>query len=266
MSLKAHCPECGKPVLDTVQGVAVDTGERDAAADALRSYGKSFLYGVPLGLYAVGCIGPPVALVSLMGSVQRLIALRNAAGALPKEALASSRAFGRARTACIAELALGVPALLVLATSAAGVLGADAGRFVALLLSSLWFGTMALGMIAGWLVLDTAVARLSLPVKRRTIVPVVVLGLVPLMLVADVVVAANLPWGTAVSAPARIVAALAWAAASGMLAFDGSAAGDEVAGGARRRPALTTPEDEPAEPRPRARPRTPDDDAPIPID
>lgn len=266
MSLKAHCPECGKPVLDTVQGVAVDTGERDAAADALRSYGKSFLYGLPLGFHAVGCIGPPVALVSLLGSVQRLIALRNAANALPKDALASSRAFGRARTACIAELALGGPALLVLATPAAALLGAGPGRFVALLVSSLWFGAMALGMIAGWLALDTAVARLSLPVRRRAVVPVVVLGLVPLMLVADVVSAADLPWGSAVSAPARILAALAWAAASGMLAFDGSAAGDEVAGGARRRPPLTTPDDEPAEPRRQARPRTPEDDAPIPVD
>lgn len=266
MSLKANCPECGKPVLDTVQGVAVDTGERDAAADALRSYGKSFLYGLPLGFYAVGCIGPPVALVSMLGSVQRFIALRNAANALPRDVFSSSQAIGRARTACIAEMALGAPALLVLATSAAGVLGADAGRFVVLFLSSLWFGAMALGMIAGWMVLDTAIARLSLPLRRRTIVPIVVLALVPLMLVADVVAAAAPPWGSAVSAPARILAALAWAAASGMLAFDGSAAGDEVAGGARRRPALTTPEDEPAEPRPRARPRTPDDDAPIPID
>lgn len=266
MSLKANCPECGKPVLDTVQGVAVDTGERDAAADALRSYGKSFLYGLPLGFYAVSCIGPPVALVSLLGSVQRLIALRNASNALPDEVLASTRTFGRARTACIAELALGGPALLALATSATGILGVDAGRFLALLLSSLWFGAMALGMIGGWLVLDTAIARLSLPLKRRRIVPIVVLGLVPLMLAADVVAAAGLSWGSAVSAPARILAALAWAAASGMLAFDGSAAGDEVAGGARRRPPLTTPEDEPTTPRTRAQPRPPEDDAPIPID
>jgi|LauGreDrversion4_2_1035121.scaffolds.fasta_scaffold09853_2 hypothetical protein len=266
MSLKDRCPECGKPVLDTVQGVALDSGERDAAADALRSYGKSFLYGLPLGFYAVGCIGPPIALVSLMGSLQRFIALRNVAAALPEEVATGSQALARARSVATAEMALGLPALVLLSISTAGVLGADAGRFVALAVSSLWFGTMALGIVAGWLFMDATIARLALPVARRSLVPVTVLATVPVMLVANVVAEADLSWSTSVSAPARILAALAWAAASGMLAFDGSSAGDEVAGGARRRPPLAVPTDEPTAPRPAARRRTPEDDAPIPLE
>ena len=71
------------------------------------------------------------------------------------------------------------------------MLGADAGRFVALAVSSLWFGTMALGAVAGWLFVDATIARLALPVARRSLVPVTVLATVPLMLVANVVAEAD---------------------------------------------------------------------------
>jgi hypothetical protein len=80
----------------------------------------------------------------------------------------------------------------------------------------------------------------------------------------------------------RVAAALLWAGASAMLAYQGSAAGDEVAGGPRRRK-LKTPEDaEDAGPSPDAGagaqsgrtrtarrpppPRPPEDDDPIPLD
>jgi len=275
------CPECGRPIRDTLEGQAVEASNREHAAEAIRSYGKSFLYGAPFGLFKLGCLGPLVSLVAMFGSVQRLIAANQAIAMLPEQAGSATVELRRARTLAFAELATGVPALLLLSFSTAWLVGDTADAFLRMLATSAWFGTMALGLVTGWMFVDSTVVRLALSdCERRSLPAYLALGAVPCTLVAEVLLSASLLEPLAIVM--RVAAALLWAGASAMLAYQGSAAGDEVAGGPRRRK-LKTPEDaEDAAPSTDARasaqsgrtrtvrrpppPRPPEDDDPIPLD
>ena len=241
MPASSPCPECGRPIRDTLEGQAVEASNREHAAEAIRSYGKSFLYGTPFGLFKLGCLGPLVSLVALFGSVQRLIAANQAMAMLPEKAGSATAELRRARTLAIAELATGVPALLLLSFGTAWLIGDTADAFLRMLATSAWFGTMALGLVTGWMFVDSTVMRLALSdCERRSLPAYLALGAVPCTLVAEVLLSASLLEPLAIAM--RVAAALLWAGASAMLAYQGSAAGDEVAGGPRRR-ALKTPED-----------------------
>jgi hypothetical protein len=217
----------------------------------------------------------------MFGSVQRLIAANQAIAMLPEQAGSATVELRRARTLAFAELATGVPALLLLSFSTAWLVGDTADAFLRMLATSAWFGTMALGLVTGWMFVDSTVVRLALSdCERRSLPAYLALGAVPCTLVAEVLLSASLLEPLAIVM--RIAAALLWAGASAMLAYQGSAAGDEVAGGPRRRK-LKTPEDaEDAAPSTDARagaqsdrtrtarrpppPRPPEDDDPIPLD
>lgn len=278
MPSSSPCPECGRPIRDTLEGQAVEASNREHAAEAIRSYGKSFLYGLPFGLFKLGCLGPLVSLVALFGSVQRLIAANQAMAMLPEQAGAATAELRRARTLAIAELATGGPALLLLSFGTAWLVGDGVDAFLRMLATSAWFGTMALGLVTGWMFVDSTVVRLALAdCERRSLPAYLALAAVPCTLGAEVLLSAGLLEPLAIVF--RVAAALLWAGASAMLAYQGSSAGDEVAGGPRRR-ALKTPEDTDApspgreastahRPRPVRRPPPPPppgDDDPIPLD
>ena len=217
MPSSSPCPECGRPIRDTLEGQAVEAGNREHAAEAIRSYGKSFLYGAPFGLFKVGCLGPLVSLVALFGSVQRLIAANQALALLPEKAGSGTVELRRARTLALAELATGVPALLLLSFGTAWLIGEGADAFLRMLATSAWFGTMALGLVTRWMFVDSTIVRLALvDCERRSLPAYLALAAVPCTLVAEVLLSASMLEPLAIAL--RVAAALLWAGASAMLA------------------------------------------------
>jgi len=278
-----NCPECGLPVRDTLEGVAVEESRRDAAAESLRSYSKAFLFGAPLGLFMVSCVGPPLAVLALVGSVQRLIALRNAAKSLPSKVVsAGAQDFKRAQTLLFVELGSGVIALIFLNFGLASAVGPTIDGVIRLAVGGLWFGAMALGLITGSILIDGVIGRLALEVARPKYLMPMIFTAVGVVMFAEIVSAANAP--IAVVILLRLIGAAAWGAASGLLAYQGSSAGDELAAPPLKR-TLSAPSDSPSavaeverDPRraaaqraaqqaaQRAAQRATDDDSPIPLD
>ncbi len=275
----ANCPECGLSVRDTLEGVAVEESRRDAAAESLRSYSKAFLFGAPLGLFMVSCVGPPLAVLALVGSVQRLIALRNAAKSLPSKVVsAGAQDFKRAQTLLFVELGSGAVALIFLNIGLASAVGPTIDGVIRLAVGGLWFGAMALGLITGSILVDGVIGRLALEVARPKYLMPMIFTAVGVVMFAEIVSAANAP--IAVVILLRLIGAAAWGAASGLLAYQGSSAGDELAAPPLKRK-LAAPSDSPSEvaeverdPRraaaqraaQQAAQRATDDDSPIPLD
>ncbi len=275
----ANCPECGLSVRDTLEGVAVEESRRDAAAESLRSYSKAFLFGAPLGLFMVSCVGPPLAVLALVGSVQRLIALRNAAKSLPSKVVsAGAQDFKRAQTLLFVELGSGAVALIFLNIGLASAVGPTIDGVIRLAVGGLWFGAMALGLITGSILVDGVIGRLALDVARPKYLMPMIFTAVGVVMFAEIVSAANAP--IAVVILLRLIGAAAWGAASGLLAYQGSSAGDELAAPPLKRK-LAAPSDSPSEvaeverdPRraaaqraaQQAAQRATDDDSPIPLD
>lgn len=265
-----NCPECGAPIKETLAGLSAEERRREGAADAVRSYGKSFAFGIPLGLFMVGCLGPPVALVALIGSGARLVALRN----LAREADGGIDAadLRRARALAVAELAAGAPALLMLVEGMSWAIGPTADETVRLALAGLWFGTMALGTIAGSMLLDRIASRLPVEFERPTVIHALALGAAPVVMLGMILSAAGIP--TSLVVLVRLAGAAAWGTGAAMLAFRGSMIADELraAPGARRaqprdaEPGNAGPRERP-DPRARAQARHRlEDDSPIPLD
>ena len=275
----ANCPECGLSVRDTLEGVAVEESRRDAAAESLRSYSKAFLFGAPLGLFMVSCVGPPLAVLALVGSVHRLIALRNAAKSLPSKVVsAGAQDFKRAQTLLFVELGSGAVALIFLNIGLASAVGPTIDGVIRLAVGGLWFGAMALGLITGSILVDGVIGRLALEVARPKYLMPMIFTAVGVVMFAEIVSAANAP--IAVVILLRLIGAAAWGAASGLLAYQGSSAGDELAAPPLKRK-LAAPSDSPSEvaeverdPRraaaqraaQQAAQRATDDDSPIPLD
>ncbi len=275
----ANCPECGLSVRDTLEGVAVEESRRDAAAESLRSYSKAFLFGAPLGLFMVSCVGPPLAVLALVGSVQRLIALRNAEKSLPSKVVsAGAQDFRRAQTLLFVELGSGAVALIFLNIGLASAVGPTIDGVIRLAVGGLWFGAMALGLITGSILVDGVIGRLALEVARPKYLMPMIFTAVGVVMFAEIVSAANAP--IAVVILLRLIGAAAWGAASGLLAYQGSSAGDELAAPPLKRK-LAAPSDSPSEvaeverdPRraaaqraaQQAAQRATDDDSPIPLD
>ena len=233
----ANCPECGLPVRDTLEGVAVEESRRDAAAESLRSYSKAFLFGAPLGLFMVSCVGPPLALLALLGSVQRLLALRNAEKALPAKVTSSAnQEFMRARTLLFVELGMGVVALIFLNFGLASAIGPTLDGVIRLAIGGLWFGVMALGLIAGSIVIDAVIARMALEVERPKYLMPLIFTAVGVVMFAEIVTAADAP--TAIVILLRVAGAATWGAASGLLAYQGACAGDALAAPPLKRPLI----------------------------
>ena len=240
----ANCPECGLSVRDTLEGVAVEESRRDAAAESLRSYSKAFLFGAPLGLFMVSCVGPPLAVLALVGSVQRLIALRNAAKSLPSKVVsAGAQDFKRANTLLFVELGSGAIALIFLNFGLASAVGPTIDGVIGLSVGGLWFGAMALGLITGSILIDGVIGRLALEVERPKYLMPMIFTAVVVVMFAEIVSAANAP--TAIVILLRLIGAAAWGAASGLLAYQGSSAGDELAAPPLKRK-LAAPSDSPS--------------------
>jgi hypothetical protein len=262
--------------------VAVEESRRDATAEAVRSYSKAFLFGAPLGLFMVSCVGPPLALMALVGSVQRLIALRNAEKALPaKVTSAAAQELRRARTLLFIEMGTGVIALIFLNFGLSSAVGATLDGVIRLSIGGLWFGAMALGLITGSILIDAVIGRMALEVERPKYLMPLIFTSVGVVMFAEIVTAANAP--TAIVILLRLLGAAAWGAASGLLAYQGTSAGDALAAPPIKRK-LAAPTDAPEEttatPNPRrtaaqraadkaaqqAAQQANDDDSPIPLD
>jgi hypothetical protein len=251
-----NCPECGRPVRRSLEGVALDQGQRDGFAEGLRNLGKSALLTVAAPLAATAWFGPVAVLASMAGSWTRLSAARELAG------IGVER--GRCTATATAELGLGA---LVLAVRLAGgsILPDWAAGVLSAVLASLWIGTAVAGCVATWDLVDRAVAHHALNCERKGLPALLALGCVPALLIAAVArplggVAAD--WAAVLG---TVAGAVAWGAACVYLASQATNAGDEIAAGPRRRQ-LRTPEDAPQPAHRARRPPRPDDDAPIPLD
>jgi hypothetical protein len=266
-----NCPECGAPVRSTLEGVALEESRREAAADAIRSYAKSFLFGAPIGLLTMGAwLGAPVAVLALVGSFQRFVSLRNAAQAMPSAAGASTLEFQRAERMAKIEMAVGLPAVLILNFFSAAIGGKVLETVVTGLVGAAWLGIMALGMVAGTMLVDALVARVAVEAERPKHVVTILYGAVAALMLGGMLQAAMPGFG--VGTLIVLGGASAWAVSCAMLAFQGANVGDEIAAGTRKRalaaPREATDDDAPrVDPKLRARAqRELDDDSPIPMD
>jgi hypothetical protein len=221
--------------------------------------------------------------MALVGSVQRLIALRNAAKSLPSKVVsAGAQDFKRAQTLLFVELGSGVIALIFLNFGLSSAVGPTIDGVIRLSVGGLWFGAMALGLITGSILIDGVIGRLALEVERPKYLLPLTFAAVGVVMFAEIVSAANAP--TAIVILLRLIGAAAWGAASGLLAYQGSSAGDALAAPPIKRK-LSAPSDSPSadanpEPDPRraaanraaqqaaqrAAQRASDDDSPIPLE
>ncbi len=268
-SVGGTCPECGRPIKETLDGMPVDPGSREHAADGVRRLGRSYLLSAGAALAGVGCVGPVMVVLGLVGAAQRLMSLRAAQVALPRSREGQfGQLLGRAMAICAAEIAAGLLALAgpsVIGTFATSATAAASGTVFA----AAWLGVTALGAVASWLLIDEAIARYALEVERQRLPAV-------LAVAATAPIAAALLLGAIPGQPAafaflagalRIAGIALWVVAALLLAHQGSSAGDELAGGPRRRRTVTTEARPGAQPARRAARRTPpDDDAPIPLE
>jgi len=258
-------------VRTTLEGIALEESRREAAADAIRSYAKSFLFGAPIGLLTMGaCLGAPVAVLALVGSFQRFVSLRNAAQAMPSAAGASTLEFQRAERMAKIEMGAGLPAVLILNFFSAGIGGPVLEQVVTGLVGAAWLGIMALGMVAGTMLVDATVARVAVEAERPKHVITILYGAVAALMLGGML-QAGLP-GVGVGTLIVLGGAAAWAVSCAMLAFQGGNVGDEIAGGTRKR-TLAAPKEAAEDETPRVDPklraraqRELEDDSPIPLD
>jgi ribosomal protein L37E len=265
----AACPECGHPVAESLRGAAVEAGRREQGADAVRTFGRGFLFAAPVGIAAVGCLGGPVALLAIVGAVQRLVALRTAGQCLPKQAFLDLPERHRAWNVAIAELVTGGLFLVMVSTGIVAALPPTAAACVAVALQSIWFGTVGLGLVTGSLLAQRVDERFATGLERSPWPVIATFIAVGLQLLADAATPVIGGWALI----PRLAAIGCWIWAAGLTAWDVSGTGEELVAEPTDR-TLRAPSDAPAPgeqvPDPSvvrpARLRTPDDDAPIPID
>ena len=147
------CPECGRPVRKSLEGVALDQGQRDQFAEGLRALGKSALLMIAAPLAPTAWLGPIAVLAAMIGSWSRLNATSGLAG------IGVER--GRSSSTAAAELGLGA---MVLAVRMAGgwVLPDWAANVALAVLASLWMGTAVAGLVATWDLVDRTVVHHAL--------------------------------------------------------------------------------------------------------
>lgn len=253
----SRCPECGLEVARSIRRAPVDAPDaREAAADAVRTFGRSWLLAAPLGVFAMGgCLGGPAAALAVLGAIQRWIGLRACRRTLHAVDLAHP-SLERTLAACtVAELVLGVLAVLLR-------VGGDAlPGAVPAAVSGLHFGVVLLGAVPAATLLtaigrtvddDAAPATAALPWLFGASA-----GLAAAILLMGLGLLGGIAW------PIMVLASAAWAWGASMLAFAASTVAGEV-GMPRRRPRGEADAPGAVEP-PAPRPLTkPSDDSPIP--
>ena len=212
------------PVRDSAQGVSGPDGERERAADAVRSLSRSFLLTAALGGVVIPLIGVPLGVVALIGAFQRLMALRALESTEMGRRLIPADWSRRVRAGAITELCAGGVAVIL---SLVGV-----SAVVAIAADGLWFGAGAISAVAGGMGLRAALARAAATAEvvdpGRGIVPMLSgLGAVALGVAASSV-GASLPGVSELAALLMLAGVGAWAIGAIMVAFAGSALAGEV--------------------------------------
>lgn len=270
---QAPCPECGQPVAESLRGAALDAGTRELGQEALNSYGRAFLANIPLGLLTLSpCLGGPIIALNVLFSGRRLFDLWRAARCLPPNAFAQTPEFRRAWRVTIAEIALGVLVILVLATPLGvaipvAVVETALGTGV----PALWLGTLGLGMICSVMLSEAVDARLALQLERSSRPVIAAFAAVGVELLSRAAMVTG--YGSSAAGVLLFIASIAcwaWAAIEGAVYTMGTA---HEMNETTRGPKVRAEGGDPAGARLRApsRPRRPakpadDDDAPIPID
>lgn len=263
------CPECGHPVAESLRGAAIEAGRREHGADAVRTYGRGFLFTASAGIAGVGCLGGPVALFCMIGAVQRLVALRTAGQCLPKQAFLDLPERRRAWNVAIAELVAGGLVIVLVSFGVAGYLPPTAELCVTVALKSLWYGTVGLGLVCGVLLAQRVDERFATGLERSPWPIIATFIAVGVQLLADAAAPVIGGW----AAIPRLGAVGCWIWAAALTAWDVSSTGEELVIEPVDR-TMRAPSDAPAPgeatPDPSvvraSRLRRPDDDAPIPVD
>lgn len=253
----SRCPECGLEVARSIRRAPAGAPDaREAASDAVRTFGRSWLLAAPLGVFAMGgCLGGPAAALAVLGAIQRWIGLRACRRALRAVDLAHP-SLERTTAACtVAELVLGALAVLLR-------VGGDAlPGAVPAAVSGLHFGVVLLGAVPAATLLAAIGRAVDDEAQPATAALPWLFGASAGLAVAILLMGLGLLGG--IAWPVMVVAAAAWAWGAFMLAFAASTVAGEV-GMPRRRP---RGEDdlpgavEPPAPRPITKPT---DDSPIP--
>ncbi|MFO0963465.1 MAG: hypothetical protein U0625_11255 [Phycisphaerales bacterium] len=251
----------------------MDAGTRELGQEALNSYGRGFFANIPLGLLTLTpCVAGPIIAINVLFSGRRLFDLWRAARCLPPDALAQTPEFRRAWGVTIAEIALGVLVILVLATPLGvaipvAVVETALGTGV----PALWLGTLGLGMVCSVMLSEAVDARLALQLERSSRPLIAIFVAVGIELLSRAAIVA----GFGSSAPGLLlfiasIAGWAWAAIESAVYTMGTA--HEMNASARG-PKVRAEGGDPTGARLRTmhRPRRPakpadDDDTPIPID
>lgn len=229
---------------------------REAAADAVRTFGRSWLLVAPLGVFAMGgCLGGPAAALAVLGAIQRWIGLRACRRTLRAVDLAHP-SLERTLAACtVSELALGVLAVLLR-------VGGDAlPGAVPAAVSGLHFGVVLLGAVPAATLLASVGRAVDDEAEPATAALPWLFGASAGLAIAILLMGIGLLGGVAWAI--MTLAAAAWAWGASMIAFAASTVAGEV-GMPRRRPRGEDGAPAAVEP-PAPRPVTkPPDDSPIP--
>lgn len=253
----ARCPECGLEVARSLRRPPIEVPDaRESAADAVRTLGRSWLLMAPVGVFAMGgCLAGPAAALAVLGSIQRWIGLRACRRTLRALDLGQP-SLERALAKCtVAELALGVLAVLLR-------VGGDAlPEAVPAAVQGLHFGAVLLCTVPTAALLAAIGRAVDDDAQPATAALPWLFGASAGLALAIVLLGVGLLGGVAWAI--MVLAAAAWAWGASMLAFAGSTVAGEV-GMPRRRP--RGDDGAPAEVEaPAPRPVTkPADDSPIP--
>ena len=253
----SRCPECGLEVARSVRRTSAATPDaREAAAETVRTLGRSWLLMAPLGVFAMGgCLAGPASALAVLGSIQRLIGLRACRRTL-REVELGNPSLERTLTACtVTELVLGVLGVLLR-------VGGDAlPEAVPAALHGLHFGAVLLSAVPTAALLAAIGRAVDDDAQPATAALPWLFGAAAGLALAIILLGVGLLGGVAWAI--MVLAAAAWAWGASMLAFAGSTVAGEV-GMPRRR--SRGDDGAPAEVEaPAPRPVTkPADDSPIP--
>lgn len=167
------CPECGRPVADSLRGSDVQREESERVLPGMLMYvggqraTMAFLLATPASMFLfVACLMLLGCLATMTGSVIRVLGLRAWSRAAPESALTSSIEFRRAWSMAIAELVVGGVVLLSLLFNVTAYMPDVLGSLVQLTLVLAWGVTLALGMQASTTLADAVDGHFSLNVER----------------------------------------------------------------------------------------------------
>jgi hypothetical protein len=150
------------------------------------------------------------------------------------------------------EMGVGLPAVLILNFFDARIGGPVLEHVVTGIAGAAWLGIMALGMVAGTMLVDATVARVAVEAERPKHVLKILYGAVAALMLGGMLQAAMPGFG--VCTLIVLGGAAAWAVSCAMLAFHGSNVGDEIGAGKRKR-TLAAPKEATDDEAPRVDPK-----------